>query len=182
MVKLEPTTPLQGATPVEVGTMVVQEVGDLGPVTSIAPYPGRQKAVSDLLKKAHGITFPKPNMFLPGKEASCLWFGRDMALLIGAEPDPALAKEAALTDQSDAWAVLSLRGEGIEAALARLCPIDTRLRQFPINSTARTEVAHMTSSLTRMSETEFQLMIFRAFARTALHEITDAMEGVAARG
>ncbi|MEL7257025.1 MAG: sarcosine oxidase subunit gamma [Pseudomonadota bacterium] len=182
MVKLEPTTPLQGATPVEVGAMVVHEVVGLGPITSVAPYPGRQKAVSDLLKKAHGITFPEPNKFVPGKKASCLWFGREMALLIGEKPDPALAKEAALTDQSDAWAVLSFRGEGIEDALARLAPIDTRLARFPVNSTARTEFAHMMSSITRISETEFRLMIFRAFARTALHEITDAMEGVAALG
>lgn len=122
-----------------------------------------------------------PNRVTGKAGAKAIWFGRAQALLVGPVPDDSLAKHAALVDQSDAWAVVELRGEGAVDVLARLTPVDVRGRVFKRGHTARTEVAHMMASITRLGEDAFQIMVFRAFGRTLLHEVTNAMEGVASR-
>ena len=89
---------------------------------------------------------------------------------------------AALVDQSDAWAVVRLEGEGAEDVLARLVPVDLRLVSFPMGATARSKIGHMSGSVTRVGEDAFWLMVFRSMAETLVHDLKSAMEAVAARG
>lgn len=180
MVKLEARTPLQGVTPIEIGAMTLSEV-EPGVVTALAPFKGQEAALSKALEAAHGMVWPAPNRATGKAGARAIWFGRAQALLMGPAPDAGLAPYAALVDQSDAWSVAEFRGAGAEAVLARLSPIDLRPSQFKRGHTARTELAHMTASITKLSEEAFLIMVFRAFGRTLAHEITIAMEGVAAR-
>ena len=97
-------------------------------------------------------------------------------------PDPTLAGHAAMVDQSDGWAVLRLEGAGAAEVLARLVPLDLRAPQFRRGHTARTELQHMMASLTRLGPDAFLIMVFRSMARTLVHDLTSAMEAVAARG
>ena len=102
-------------------------------------------------------------------------------MLIGPEPDASLGEYAALTDQSDGWAVVRLEGKGAGDVLARLVPLDLRPASFKRGHSARTDLAHMMASLTKVGENAFQIMVFRSMARTLVHDLKTAMEGVAAR-
>ena len=84
-----------------------------------------------------GLGWPAPGQVIAQGSARAQWFGLDLALLIGAAPEAGLARHAALTDQSDAWAVLRLEGAGAGDVLARLTPLDLRESVFGTGRTAR---------------------------------------------
>jgi len=141
----------------------------LGQVTSIAAFPGQQKAVA----KALGQPFPKPNS---AKDGLC-WTGPDQAFLMGrAAPD--LTGLAAVTDQTGGWAALRLTGPMAADALMRLVPLD--LGRFKPGQSARAPLGHMQMILLRDAE-GFLILVFRSMARTAWHEIESAMKALAAR-
>jgi sarcosine oxidase subunit gamma len=167
--------------PVSVGALKLVEV-ELGPLTSIAPFKGRLEAASTALRSAHGLAFPAANRVTTSAGTRAIWFGRDMALLAGAAPDPGLASVAALTDQSDAWVAVSLSGEGAEEVLARLVPVDLRAAHFHEGHTVRSLLGHMNASVTRTGAESFLILVFRSMAGTLVHDIKEAMEAVAARG
>lgn len=169
-----------GIFPVSHGEMVLAEL-EVGTITSILPYRGQWDACSDALKAAHGMALPAPLRATGKAGARCLWMGKDQAFLIGPEPDSGLAKHASLTDQSDAWVVVDLSGQGAEAVLARLVPVDLRASVFKRGHTVRTLLQHMSVSITRLGEERFQIMAFRSMARTVAHDLGSAMALVAAR-
>lgn len=160
-----------------VGTVTLAEV-DVGPITSIAVLTGGTKAVAKGLK-ALGLTMPEPNAFIERKGARIVWTGREQAFLIGA--DCPVQEGAALTDQSDGWAVLSVSGAGAVDALARWVPLDLRLTAFPVGKAMRTQLNHMNVVILRGGDHAFEIMVFRSMARTAWHEIEAAMQMLAAR-
>lgn len=177
MAELIARTPCDGLLPRTIGTVTLEET-ELGTLTSVAPY----KGAPDALKDAHGMAFPAPNRATGKAGARAIWFGRDMALLAGPEPAASLAEHAALTDQSDAWACVTLSGQGAEDVLARLVPIDTRAATFKRGHTARTQLQHLGVSLTRLGPDSFLILAFRSMAGTLVHDLVGAMETVAARG
>ncbi|MEX0370614.1 MAG: sarcosine oxidase subunit gamma [Tateyamaria sp.] len=179
MAELIAKTPLDDAVPLTIGTCTVAEV-DLGTLTSIAPYRGAK--IGDAFKAAHGMAWPAPNRATGRDGARAIWFGRDMVLLAGPAPDGSLAKHAALTDQSDAWTSVTLTGPDAEAVLARMVPLDLSADRFKRGHTARTQIQHMTGSVTRVAADAFLLMVFRSMAGTLLHDLERAMASVAARG
>lgn len=161
-----------------VGAVTLAEV-DVGPVTSIAVFPGGAKAVAKGLK-ALGLAMPEPNSFVEKKGARIVWTGREQAFLIGVEA-PAL-EGAAVTDQTDGWTVLALSGTGAVDVLARLVPMDLRLAAFPVGRAVRTQLNHMNVVILRTGDYAFEIMGFRSMARTAWHELEAAMQMLAARG
>lgn len=165
-----------------IGAVTLLGVAEPGHMTSIAPFLGKTEEVSKVLKAQHGLRFPGPNESVSEGGARCLWFGREMALLIGPPPDQALSQHAALTDQSDGWTALQLSGAGAEAVLARLAPIDLRRDTFPVGATARSMLEHVNASITRESADGFMLLVYRSMTGTVLHELERAMENVAALG
>lgn len=181
MVELVAKSPCEGLLPIEIGTVSLSEV-DPGAMTSLAPFKGRQDAAAEALKSAHGMAWPAVGRATGKAGARAVWFGRAHVLLMGPEPDPSLAASMALTDQSDAWAVVRLEGAGAEEVLARLVPVDLRRASFKRGHTVRTELMHMAASITRVGDMAFQVMVFRSMARTLVHDLKTAMEAVAARG
>lgn len=181
MAELIAKSPCDGLLPVKIGTNTVSEV-DFGPIWSVSPLKGATEKTSKAMEAAHGVAFPAPNQALVSGDVTALWFGRAHAVLIGAEPDAKVKAQAAVTDQSDAWTVVRLEGDGAEAVLARLVPVDLRLSAFGVGQTVRSLVYHMTGSITRVDEKAFQIMVFRSLAHTLVHDLKTAMEAVAARG
>ncbi len=181
MADLIAKSPCAGLLPLSVGTVNLSEE-DVGAMTSLAPYRGREKELSAALKAAHGLGFPSPGRSIGKAGARVIWFSQGQALLIGPEPDATLGQFAALSDQSDAWAVVRLQGKGSQDVLARLVPLDLRPASFKRGYTARTDLAHMMASVTKTGENTFQIMVFRSMAATLVHDLKIAMEGVAARG
>lgn len=151
---------------------------DVGPITSVAVLPGGAKAVAKGLK-ALGLAMPEPNTFVEKKGLRIVWTGREQAFLIGAE-SPVL-EGAAVTDQSDGWAVLSLSGPAAADVLARLVPMDLRLSACPVGTALRSQLYHMNAVILRAGDYAFEIMVFRSMARTAWHELETATHMVAAR-
>jgi heterotetrameric sarcosine oxidase gamma subunit len=171
-------TALEGRKPLTVAGTTLSQV-DPGMVSSIAPYPGQDKAVAKALKPL-GLGFPALNSFASKGGATILWAGRDQAFLIGAAC-PEMGAAAAVTDQSGGWVTLSLDGPEACAALMRYVPLDLRLAAFPVGSAVRTPFYHMSMVLMRISDQGFQMMLFRSMARTAWHEVEVALRTLAAR-
>jgi heterotetrameric sarcosine oxidase gamma subunit len=163
---------------VTIGTVGLAEV-DVGPITSIAVLPGGAKAIARGLR-AVGLAMPEPNSFTEKKGARIVWTGRDQAFLLSADCPP--LEGAAVTDQSDGWAVLSVSGAGLVDVLARLVPTDLRRTAFPVGGAIRTQLGHMNVVLLRTGDHAVEIMVFRSMARTAWHELETAMQMVAARG
>lgn len=177
MAELIAKSPCDGLLPRTIGSCTLEEV-DLGVLTSVAPYNG----VADPLMDTHGMAFPAPNRATGTDGARAIWFGRGVALLAGPAPDAGLAAQAAVTDQSDAWACVTLSGPGSEDVLARLVPVDVRAATFQIGHTMRTQLQHINVSITRTEAETFLILGFRAMAATLVHDLVEALESVAARG
>lgn len=151
-----------------------------GPVTSVAPFGGRADAVNAALAPL-GLGFPAPDRMRSAGPARIVWTGRNQAFLLGIPAPETLRPLAALTDQSDGWACLQLSGPDSAAVLARLVPLDLRAAAFPPGASARVPLNHMQAILMHLAPDTFDIMVFRSMARTAVHELAEAMTMVAAR-
>jgi heterotetrameric sarcosine oxidase gamma subunit len=154
-----------GVAPVTHGQVTLAE-WPLPRMTSVSPFEGQDKAVAKVLKSM-GLVFPAPNRTSVADDVTLI-------------PGP-LAANCALTDQSDGWAAFTLTGPQAEAVLARLIPLDLRSAAFAVGHAVRTPLNHMNMILWRTGPSAFTLLVFRSMARTAWHEIADAMQMVAAR-
>ena len=176
MAELIAVGPLQGCGAVETAGCTLEPL-DLGPMAAILPYPGRAAAV-DAALRARGLGLPAPGGSFELADTRILWSGREAALLIGTAP-PELP-DAAVIDQTDGWAGLSLAGPGAEAVLARLVPIDLRTASFPEGATARTLLSHLPVLILRRAG-GFELLVTASHARWAQAAVARALRGVAAR-
>jgi len=176
--KLTSVSPCAGLLPITIGTMQVTEM-DCGPITSVTPFEGASKTA---FSRTLGMPFPEPLHSTSDGDARCVWVGQGEALLIGALPRDDLGAYAAVVDQSDAWAVVRLDGPQGADVLARLVPVDMRLQVFDVGATARTQLGHMNASITRLDKDSFMIAVFRSMAGTLVHDLTTALEAVAARG
>lgn len=137
---------------------------DPGRVSAIAPYPGRTLP-----------GFPAPGQVL----GPMVWAGRGMAFLLGEAPPD--TSDAAITDQSDGWVWVTLTGLDAVAVLARLCPLDLRRQAFPVGTSARSLLQHLSVLIIRDAPDRFRIAAFRSMAQTLTHEVEAAMQAVAAR-
>ncbi len=180
MVDLIAKTPTQGLLPITAAGATLFEATPAF-ITSVMPFAGQQKALAAALKSIHDLSLPAPGRSAGKAALRVLWSGRGQYFLVGDRPaDPTLAAQAALTDQTDGWAVMSLESDNAADVLARLCPLDLRAEHFKRGHTARTELAHMMSVITRTTK-GFEIMVMRSFAKTAVHNLEDAMKSVAAQ-
>jgi sarcosine oxidase subunit gamma len=178
VVKLVALGAFEGVALGAVGGVVLSEV-DVAGAVSVAPLAGQEAAV-DAALKAVGLGFPAPGQVVGAGDRRAIWAGRGRAWVLGGVPG--LDGLAAVTEQGDGIAALVLRGAGVEAVLARLVPMDLRLKVFPVGATARTFVNHMTAQVTRVADDAVEIMVMRSMARTLAHELREAALGVAARG
>lgn len=188
MADLRAISACEGLLPVLVGQVSLTAV-EAGNITSLMPYMGQEKQASEVLKQAHGCRFPAPGR-ATGRaigratgRAGCraLWSGQGQALLLGPVPARALAKTCAMTDQSDAWAVMQLAGAEARAVLARLCPLDLRPQIFKRGHTARSLLGRMNVSITRTGADTYLLMLARSMVASAVREISGSMKSVMAQ-
>ena len=172
-------SPFEDLLPIACGSISLSE-DIIEYVTLVASKKGNEKQLSDTLKVAHGMALPAPNRITGRVEARCVWFGQQY-LLMGPKPDQSLNKVARLTNVSDGYAVARLQGTESERVLARLVPINVSRNVFKRGQTARTLIQHMHGSLTRVSDTSFQIIVLRSMALNLVHDIERAMQSIAAR-
>lgn len=178
MADLFEKTPCNGLEPLTIGTVTLSETSHRA-ITSLAPFKGREGAVSKALEAQIGAGFPKPGRSTGKEGARAIWSGVGQALVLGPALDP--IEGAAISDQSDAWTCVALEGQGARDVLARLCPLDLRPEAFKRGHAARSLLGHMSAVILRTGENRYALMVFRSMAGTLLHELEEAMTGVAAR-
>lgn len=178
MAKLIETSAFAGLLPLEIGGTSVSEF-PVDAITSIAPFKGREAAVSATLKAQMGAGFPAPNRAEGTSAARTVWSGIGQCLALGPSLRPITG--AAMTDQTDAWATFVIDGPLARDALARLVPADLRPGVFKVGHAMRTMFGHMNAVILRSDENRYGVMVFRSMARTAAHEIDEALRGVAAR-
>ncbi len=148
---------------------------DPGPITALALLPGQAKAAAKALKPL-GLAFPAPNRTAVSGPARIVWAGRDLALLVGV-PAPVLGDIPGI-DQTDGWACLTLEGPLAADALMRLVPLN--LRTMAEGEAARAPLNLMQAVLWRTAG-GFAVLVFRSMARTAWHEIVEALAKLEAR-
>jgi len=170
---------LAGQAPLSLAGTTLAE-GAAATLISIAPFPGKRDAVNAALAPL-GLTFPAPNQHSTAGDARLIWAGRDLAFLMGAPAPAGLQPHAALTDQTDGWASLTLTGPHAVDTLLRLVPLDLRPAAFPVGQTTRSALNHMQMILTRTAPDAFHILIFRSMARTAWHELAEALTTLHAR-
>lgn len=180
MADLTPTPPAFGLTlPSGQGDMDAHGLGHtrlaplpMGPIWSVAPYPGQAAAVAARLGG-----FPGHGQVIQTPAGPLVWAGRAVAFLFGAPPD--LAGLAALTDQSDGWAGLRIAGEDAADVLARLIPLD--LAAMAPGTSARSVLNHLPLLLIHPAPQIFDLWSYRSMAGTLAHDLCTALTMVAAR-
>lgn len=177
MVKLEAKSPAEGLLPYINAQTELQEIA-LGKVTSIAPFAGQSGAVEAAL----GGALPKAGYSVVQQDNEIIWFSQGQYLLIGSDVPAGVVEIAAITDQSDAWCAISLSGVYAQDVLARLVPVDLRRSHLGAGQVLRSQLGHMPLHLTRTAADGFRVMSFRSMAGTMVHEMTRALDFLAARG
>ena len=165
MAKLIATGPFDGRLPLE-GRGVVVEAADFEPMTLVIAARGTAPKVS-------GLTFPEPGEVRSSGTKRLIWMGPGQALLCGAEAPK--AEPLVTMDHSDAWAVARVSGDAGPDVLSRLVPLDLRVTVFPVGSTARTLIGHMTGSVIRIDEITLDLIVMRSMAGTLVHDLERAL-------
>ena len=179
MIKLLPKSAAAGLTPIKISNTKIIELDKLT-LTSISAYKGKSEKLSEQLKKSYGMALPHYGRATGREGTRALWFGRH-TLLVGPNCDEKLTKFAMLTDQSDAWVVLRMSGDLIEAVLMRLSPVDVRLKTFKTGSVVRTSLIHVNVTMHRIGANTIDVYGFRSMAKTLCHELTQALSAAAAR-
>jgi len=156
----------KGLLPITVGTLSLSEM-PFREIHSIAPLEGAK--VSSVLKKAVGVGLPDVGKSSAKSDVETLWTARGQYFLIGAKP-PELS--AAITDQSDAWCAVVFTGEGVANAMVRVCPVDVAWMNE--GDVVRSLIGHMSAIIVKRAN-GFELMVFRAFAKTLVHELREVM-------
>jgi heterotetrameric sarcosine oxidase gamma subunit len=150
---------------------------------SISPYRDRRARVSDILHRHFGMTLPEPGHFHHNQESSLLWAGFGQWMLAGPpggtlDIDAAageLGDCAALVALGDSRAMLRLSGPATRQVLARLCALDLHPRRFSSGHCAATRMGHLSALLHQIDdEPTFEIHVFRAFAASLYHELTEA--------
>ncbi|MEM9011638.1 MAG: sarcosine oxidase subunit gamma [Pseudomonadota bacterium] len=145
-------------------------------IASIAPFRGLAEEVGAIL----GQPLPEAGAMAESAPA-LLWAGHRQWFAVGDGAEDLaerLAGLAAVTDQSDAWAILRLEGEDWSAVLARLSPLDPRT--LGPGRTARTELAHMSALLVGERD-GVAIWVMRSLAGSAVGAVLEAMRSVAAQ-
>jgi sarcosine oxidase subunit gamma len=78
---------------------------------------------------------------------------------------------AAITDQSDQWAIFALAGADIREMLARIVPVELTPAKFPVGALALTRAGHLDVRLWRIAEEFYELAVTCSCADDLRHAL-----------
>lgn len=175
--------PLQGsAEPRHAGALVCERNPQLA--TMIA-YKGRRSDVSVRLEAYCGLLLPggprrvaKGELAVIGLGPQTWLFQREAGLPLAAELCEALGDAAAVTDQSDGYAILRLTGLHAASVLEKGISIDLHDRVFLPGFVAATSCAHLGIIFWRLEDANshpvYEIAVFRSLARSLWHFIEES--------
>lgn len=157
------------------GTGITASRRDELTIASVAAARGKFSLLNAAVQGAYGVALPEtPQRVALGEGIQAVWAGPEQWLLVAdrgtnrdlsAELAPKLRGLAAVTDQSDARAVVRVSGPRARDVLAKGLPIDLHPRAFPADGAAITHASHIGVILWQVDETPtYDLAMFRSFA------------------
>lgn len=176
---LEATSPLGGYTH-DFSTVQIEEITDKA-LVSIAEPLGIKTKLKTALKKNLGAEWPaigsstnsSKGYHLLGVQSDMIFAFFDHPGGLADKPIKSMLKDNAYcTDQSDAWAMIKVSGEGIYAALERICPLNLSPDVFEVGSVARTSMEHLGVVILKTEANTFVLMGATSSAGDLLHAVT----------
>ena len=181
---LAPLTPLGGTEPRidTVAGVTCTEQCALA-LAAVAARLGQEKACSASLKKLLGAEPPLPGKAHFAQPYTAVWAGPDQWFLgadiatheeIAAQLKDVFQNTASVTEQTDAWCCFDLTGDGIEAVMELLCPIN--MRALASGDATRTTIHHLGCFVICGDPTGFiRILGPRASAGSLHHAILTAM-------
>ncbi len=104
-------------------------------IASVAARMGQEKQLGAAMKKALGITMPKPSKSAGKGGITVFWTGPNQYFVEAPIADnetlantlaDALKRTASVTEQTDGWVRFDVQGAGCSDVFERLCILDTR--------------------------------------------------------
>lgn len=149
---------------------VIEPAGPQGMVSLRADL--GDATVAKAVKAATGCAMPGPRQIVTEAGRSVAWMSPDEVLLLvphDAAPGVSSGLAEALagthhlaTEVSDARAMFTIRGDGADDVVAKLCPVD--IARLPQGEIRRTRAAQVAAALWRSGEGEISLVAFRSVA------------------
>lgn len=154
-------------------------------MATVVAYKGQRGALSAKLMEKYGLALPdgprrvaKGTAALSGLGPRTFLFQREAGAPLELELTLALGDAAAVTDQSDGYAMLRLSGPRVRAVLEKCVSIDLHDRVFAPGSVASTSCAHLGVILWRLDDqagfTVFEMAVFRSLARSLWHFVEES--------
>ena len=137
MDKLQPITALGSFEPRSdtIETVTFTECPDWA-LTSLSPRKNKSRSTSTALKKAIGLTLPKPMRFNSHDNMIVFWVGQDQYFVeapintheeLASQLKSELGARASITEQTDGFVRFDAIGEGVSDCFERLCILNTRV-------------------------------------------------------
>jgi sarcosine oxidase subunit gamma len=156
---LEPR-PAIGRPPFQGDGFSIQEIGD--------------RSVLSLATASPPAEWPEPGNSTDWQGGRLIRLGPDQGFWLGGQAiDP--PDGFYITDQSDSWAIVALKGDNALRVMERLCPLD--LARWPIGAAARSMLEHLAVIVVKSGDTEFELLSPRSTALDFWHALTTTRLG-----
>lgn len=143
-------------------------------IASLIASQEQEPALGRAIESRLGLSLPTKPAAVPSASHTLVWAGPGQWLLVAtshdgfAEDCAALTAHAAVADQSDGRAVLSLSGTLARKVLAKGCMVDLHPRVFPVGATALTSIAYVGVHLWRSQDgpdgAVYEIMVPRSMA------------------
>ena len=176
-----------GGVELEIGDVKIAEITGRA-IVSITTPKGGKAALDKAMASGFKCKLPAAGQSTrsPVAGSQVLWMQSDQVFVLfdlgGPDPVAEVAKRlkgaAYLTDQSDAWVMIAVRGENCRTALERICPIDLGGAVFPQGAVARTMMEHMAAIILRQGPQEFVLMSPRSSSKSFLHALQTSAQNI----
>lgn len=177
--KLQEFSPL-GNYSKHFGRIVLHEVTGKALVSVAIPL-GGDNALNYYLKHTLNVIWPTITKTERSEDSKIVLYGLQSDIIFalfdrGTDKDvldfmTQFSGLAYCTDQSDAWTILGLRGEGSTAALEHICPLNLSLVTMPIGCVMRTMMEHLGVIIIREDVDSFVLMSASSSAKSFVHAI-----------
>lgn len=142
-------------------------------IVTIIVRKSKVTALSARLEDRCGVAAPNPRRMVKGNGLTVQWCGDQQFYAIAegrvegalyAELKSQLEGIASVSDQSHGRVVMGLTGPAARGVLAKGSAVDFHRREFPVNSAAPTQMAHIGVHVTATGEDAFELSLFRGFS------------------
>lgn len=181
-IKLEPTSPLNGAS-FDYEGLAIRELLDVK-LLSVAASSDQKSSASDALNQHCGVNWPEVGQSTSNGKTRCLGLQTDQVFVMNIDANSIhdqlaedLAPNFPVTDQSDSWAAVEVSGNRSVDALERICPIDLHESVFVEGAVARSTMEHLSVIIIRL-DAAYLLLSPRSSADSFLHALTQSADFV----